>query len=192
MKHLVLFSAGLDSTVILYWLLTEVKHTDIVCSIADYNQSSRSEIDKAVEVCRSLNIKYFVKKYDFMNTDNTKQIYGRNVVFVSNAIMDAKMLGCKTIYIGSCADDISIDAQEPTLSKLGEIAKYHDLQLEYPLLKMSKEQILRQAIWLGVDFTRVHSCRNNVICGKCKTCEFMNKSLVSIIKGLEIYIKKNP
>ncbi len=119
----------------------------------------------------------------------------RNTVFLSLALAWAEVLGADDIFIGVNALDYSgypdcrpefIRAYEK-LSKLatkkGVEGKWK-LRIHTPLIRMSKAQIIKTGLRLGVDYGLTHSCYdprpNGQTCGKCDSCLLREKGFKTV------------
>jgi 7-cyano-7-deazaguanine synthase len=108
----------------------------------------------------------------------------RNMVFLSHAAAWAEVLGAKDIFIGVNALDYSgypdcrpefIDAFEKMVN-LGTRAGCEGdrFTIQTPLINLSKAEIIRKGLQLGVDYSRTHSCYDpdsrGQACGACDSC----------------------
>jgi len=108
----------------------------------------------------------------------------RNTIFLSFALAWAETLGAQDIFIGVNALDYSgypdcrpeyIEAFEKMASlatKAGVEGRLH-LRIHTPLIAMTKAEIVRTGLKLGVDYSLTHSCYDPVsglACGKCDSC----------------------
>ena len=108
----------------------------------------------------------------------------RNTVFLSVALGFAEVLGCLDIFVGVNAVDYSgypdcrpefIRAFEQLANlatKAGvEGAKY---RIHAPLIDLTKTEIIRRGLELGVDYSLTHSCYDpsstGEACGHCDSC----------------------
>jgi 7-cyano-7-deazaguanine synthase len=109
----------------------------------------------------------------------------RNTIFLSFALGWAEVLGAFDIFIGVNALDYSgypdcrpeyIAAFEAmanlaTRAAVEERGRYH---IHAPLVQLSKAQIIRQGLALGVDYSLTHSCYDpdstGLACGACDSC----------------------
>jgi 7-cyano-7-deazaguanine synthase len=108
----------------------------------------------------------------------------RNTVFLSLALAWAEALGAFDIGIGANALDYSgypdcrpeylraFEAMANLATKAGvEGRRFH---IHAPLLEMSKAQIIRRGVELGVDYGLTHSCydpdHSGRACGHCDSC----------------------
>ena len=109
---------------------------------------------------------------------------GRNTIFLSHAAAWAEVVGARDIFIGVNALDYSgypdcrpefIAAFEKTInlgSKVG--SKGDKFTIQTPLMKLSKGEIIRKGLELGVDYAQTHSCYDpddqGRACGGCDSC----------------------
>jgi len=108
----------------------------------------------------------------------------RNTVFLALALAWAEALGAQDIYIGVNALDYSgypdcrpefVDAFE-RLAGLATKAGVEGarLQIHAPLMRMTKAEIIRRGLALGVDYGLTHSCydpdASGRPCGHCDSC----------------------
>jgi 7-cyano-7-deazaguanine synthase len=108
----------------------------------------------------------------------------RNTIFLSLALGWAEVLGSSDIIIGVNALDYSgypdcrpefIDAFEK-LANLGTRAGVEGarFRIHTPLIAMSKADIIRRGLALGLDYSLTHSCYNpdaaGHACGRCDSC----------------------
>jgi 7-cyano-7-deazaguanine synthase len=114
----------------------------------------------------------------------------RNTIFLSLALAYAEVIGADRIFIGVNALDYSgypdcrpefIRAFE-TLANLATKAGIEGvsrLKIEAPLLHMTKADIVRRAVDLGVDLSLTHSCydpdASGRPCGRCDSCMLRRK-----------------
>jgi len=114
----------------------------------------------------------------------------RNTVFLSLALAWAEVLGSEDIYIGVNALDYSgyPDCRPEYIrafEQMAELATKESLEgrLKYtihtPLLHLSKAQIIKKGIDLGVDYSLTHSCYDpspdGLACGRCDSCYLRKK-----------------
>jgi len=108
----------------------------------------------------------------------------RNTVLLSLALSWAEALDARDLYIGVNAVDYSgypdcrpafLEAFE-SLARVGTRAGVEGkgVRVHAPLLKLSKAQIVRRAVELGVDLSRTVSCYDpsseGIACGQCDAC----------------------
>ncbi|MES1947487.1 ExsB protein [Salinisphaera sp. C84B14] len=110
----------------------------------------------------------------------------RNTVFLSIALGWAEVLGAQAIYIGVNAVDYSgypdcrpeFIAAFERMAALATKAAVQDgdrVSIETPLIDLSKAEIIRQGVALGVDYARTVSCyqadARGRACGRCDACQ---------------------
>lgn len=113
----------------------------------------------------------------------------RNMVFLSLAVAFAESRACRDIFIGVNAIDFSgypdcrpqfIEAFE-FAANLGTKLGVEDgnLRIHAPLIDMTKAEIIRRAVALGVDLSLTHSCYDpnpeGHACGECDSCQLRRK-----------------
>lgn len=108
----------------------------------------------------------------------------RNTVFLSLALAWAEVLGARDIFIGVNAVDYSgypdcrpafIDAFQRLANLATKAGVEGDtIRIHAPLLHLTKADIIRQGLSLGVDFSRTVSCyqadAHGRACGRCDSC----------------------
>ncbi len=108
----------------------------------------------------------------------------RNTIFLSLALGWAEVLGSTDIVIGVNALDYSgypdcrpeFIAAFETLANLATRAGVEGARftVHTPLIAMSKAEIIRKGIALGLDYSLTHSCYNpgpsGLPCGRCDSC----------------------
>ncbi|MGC9967128.1 MAG: 7-cyano-7-deazaguanine synthase QueC [Syntrophobacteraceae bacterium] len=114
----------------------------------------------------------------------------RNTVFLSLALAWAETLGAPDIFIGVNALDYSgyPDCRPEYIESFEKMAnlalkesvegRMH-IRIHTPLIKMTKAQIIRKGVELGVDFSMTHSCYDpdpfDRACGRCDSCILRRK-----------------
>jgi 7-cyano-7-deazaguanine synthase len=109
----------------------------------------------------------------------------RNTIFLSYALAWAEVIDSSDIFIGVNALDYSgypdcrpeyIEAYErmANLATKAGVEGGQRLIIHAPLLHLSKAQIIRRGIELGVDYAMTHSCYDptpdGAACGQCDSC----------------------
>ncbi|HTT87951.1 MAG TPA: 7-cyano-7-deazaguanine synthase QueC [Acidimicrobiales bacterium] len=114
----------------------------------------------------------------------------RNTVFLSFALAWAETLGSSDIFIGVNAIDYSgyPDCRPEYLAAFEKMANLatkagvegrQTLRVHAPLSQLTKAQIIRRGLDLGVDYSLTHSCYdpgvNGRPCGTCDSCLLRRK-----------------
>ncbi|MFD4011604.1 7-cyano-7-deazaguanine synthase QueC [Streptomyces albidoflavus] len=109
----------------------------------------------------------------------------RNTIFLSFALAYAETLNASDIFIGVTAVDYSgypdcrpeyIDAYASmaNLATRAGVEGIQQLKIHSPLMEMSKADIVREGLRLGVDYSITSSCydpdEQGRACGRCETC----------------------
>lgn len=130
----------------------------------------------------------------------------RNTIFLSIALSWAESLRIFDIFIGATAIDYSgypdcrpeyLKAFESlaNLATKAAIEKKGIFKIHAPLLYMTKAQIIKKGMELGIDYSITHSCYNpqkGLACGSCDACILRKKGFKeSEIEDLTNYIKED-
>jgi 7-cyano-7-deazaguanine synthase len=113
----------------------------------------------------------------------------RNTIFLSFALAWAEVLGAQDIFIGVNALDYSgyPDCRPEYIAafqKMAELAtkagvEGSRLRIHTPLIRMTKAEIIRKGLELGVDFDMTLSCYDpsptGEPCGRCDACQLRAK-----------------
>ena len=108
----------------------------------------------------------------------------RNIIFLSLALSFAEVQGASAIYFGANIRDYSgyPDCRPEFIEAFAHMAKVgmksgvegQDIEIRAPLLMMTKAEIIKKGMELGVPFALTHSCYdpdvNGVACGQCDSC----------------------
>jgi len=114
----------------------------------------------------------------------------RNTIFLSFALAWAEVLGAEAVFIGVNALDYSgyPDCRPEYIAAFQEMAHLATkagvegssrLTIHTPLIRMTKAEIIRKGLELGVDFDMTLSCydpdENGTPCGRCDACQLRAK-----------------
>jgi len=114
----------------------------------------------------------------------------RNTIFLALALAWAEVLGCSDIFIGVNAIDYSgyPDCRPEFIAAFERMANLATkagvegatrIQIQTPLIKLSKSEIINLGRDLGVDFRLTHSCydpdERDRPCGLCDSCRLRLK-----------------
>lgn len=113
----------------------------------------------------------------------------RNTVFLACALGWAEVLGARDLYLGVNAIDYSgyPDCRPGFLDAFEVLARQatragvdgETFHIHAPLLKLSKAEIVRRAVEMGVDLGLTHSCYDptpdGLACGHCDACLLRRK-----------------
>jgi 7-cyano-7-deazaguanine synthase len=108
----------------------------------------------------------------------------RNTIFLAFAVGYAEVIGARDIFIGVNAVDFSgypdcRPAYIEAFERLANLAtrsgvEGHPVHIHAPLIHLSKAEIIREGVRLGVDFGLTHSCYDpdpaGLACGACDSC----------------------
>jgi 7-cyano-7-deazaguanine synthase len=125
-----------------------------------------------------------VPKYSDSDEIPITYVPARNTIFLSFALAWAEVVDCQTIFIGVNALDYSgypdcrpefIEAFENMANLATKQSVEGDrIQIKTPLISMTKAEIIKKGLGLGVDYTETTSCYDaNTLgeaCGECDAC----------------------
>jgi 7-cyano-7-deazaguanine synthase len=210
-KAIVLVSGGLDSTTTLA-IANDLGFECYALSF-NYGQRHIAELDAASRVAKTFDTKdHKIIRIDLGQiggsalTDNTidvpespsegipvTYVPARNTLFLSYALAWAEVLNANDIFIGVNAVDYSgypdcrpeyIKAYEQ-LATLATKAGVEgaSFKIHTPLIDLSKSDIIKQGIQLGVDYAMTVSCyqadESGRACGVCDSCRFRKEGFKS-------------
>ena len=202
-KAVILLSGGLDSTTVLaiaksqgygcYALSFDYgqkQRSELESSISIAKKSnviehrimkiSLSDIGGSALTDQSID----VPKYSDSDEIPITYVPARNTIFLSFALAWAEVVDCQTIFIGVNALDYSgypdcrpefIEAFENMANLATKQSVEGDrIQIKTPLISMTKAEIIKKGLGLGVDYSETTSCydANNLgeACGECDAC----------------------
>jgi 7-cyano-7-deazaguanine synthase len=205
---IVLVSGGLDSTTCLA-IAKHDGFDPLYALSFDYGQRHRHELLAAERISRAYVLReHRVMKLDLRQfggsalTDDIAvpkdrsaaqmsadipitYVPARNTIFLSYALAWAEVLECDDVFIGVNALDFSgypdcrpqfIESFQQT-ARLG--TKRAAFTIHAPLVQMTKAEIIRRGIELGVDYSITHSCydpnEQGRACGRCDSCMLRKK-----------------
>ncbi|MGV8860249.1 MAG: 7-cyano-7-deazaguanine synthase QueC [Pseudomonas sp.] len=201
-RAVILLSGGLDSATVVAMALAD-GYTCYTMSF-DYGQRHRAELDAAARVARDLGVvEHKVIGLDLNGiggsalTDSSiavpespgegipvTYVPARNTVFLSLALGWAEVLGARDIFIGVNAVDYSgyPDCRPEFIEAFERMANLatkagvegQGFTIQAPLQNLSKADIVKAGMRLGVDYGLTVSCYQaddqGRACGKCDSC----------------------
>lgn len=207
----ILLSGGLDSATVLAMARAQ-GYTCYALSV-DYGQRHHAELAAAQRVAQMLGAhEHRVINIDLtgfggsaLTDDNIAvpqqpsegipptYVPARNTIMLALALAWAEVLQAQDIFIGVNAVDYSgypdcrpayIEAFERMANLATQAAvEGHPLTLHAPLLHLSKAEIIRQGIALGVDYAQTVSCyqadESGRACGKCDSCRLRRAGFIA-------------
>ena len=109
---------------------------------------------------------------------NKSHVPNRNMTMLSIAAAYAEAKGCSTVLYGAAlVDDTSghWDGTNEFLNRINSclaLNRLHKIEIDAPLIKLSKEEIFKDGVVLGADFSKTLTCYNGqeIACGTCPAC----------------------
>ncbi|MFZ0006176.1 7-cyano-7-deazaguanine synthase QueC [Methanoregula sp.] len=197
MKAVLILSGGMDSTTLLYDLIDQ--GYEVAAVTFDYSQKHKKEIKCAEKTCTKLHISHTLVNLPVLNDlapssltrdswkipeghyaeETMKQtvVPNRNMIFLSLAAAYAIGIGSKNLFYAAHAGDHAIypDCRPAFVSAMTtalHLCDWNDLVLNVPYLWLSKGDIVKRGIGLGVEYGDTWSCYKgeDLSCGKCGAC----------------------
>ncbi len=201
-KAVILVSGGLDSTTVL--AMAQKQGYECYTLSFDYGQRHRAELKAAEATSKAMGaIEHKVVSLDLRTiggsalTDSNidvpedepegipvTYVPARNTVFLAIALGWAEVLEAQHIFVGVNAVDYSgyPDCRPEFIESFENMANLatkagvegQKLKIETPLMTMSKAEIVKAGVKLGVDYSLTVSCYQaddeGRACGKCDSC----------------------
>ena len=125
-----------------------------------------------------------VPKYSKSDEIPVTYVPARNTIFLSFALAWAEVIDCQKIYIGVNALDYSgyPDCRPEFIKAFEDMANLatkqsvegEKIEIKTPLISMTKAEIIKKGLSLGVDYSQTISCylanSNGEACGECDAC----------------------
>lgn len=209
-KAVVLLSGGLDSVTVL--AEANAQGYDCYAISFNYSQRHHVELNSASEIASHYDVvEHKIIDLDLTQiggsalTDDSiavpetesegipvTYVPARNTIFLSIALGWAEVLGAEDIFVGVNAVDYSgypdcrgeyIEAFEKMANlatKMG--TENNGIQIQTPLIHLTKAEIIQKGIDLGVDYGRTVSCYQaddeGRACGRCDSCRLRKQGFV--------------
>jgi 7-cyano-7-deazaguanine synthase len=214
-KAVVLYSGGLDSTTCMAIAASE-GFAPYAVSFS-YGQRHSVELELAKQNARPMGaIDHLVIEFDYRKVGGSAltadtavpkdgvgadipvtYVPARNTIFLSFALGWAEVLGARDIFIGVNALDYSgyPDCRPEYITAFEKMANLatkagvegHGFRIHTPLISLTKAEIIKKGLRLGVDYSRTHSCYDptpeGLACGLCDSCRLRLKGFAEA--GLE-------
>lgn len=198
LKIILIYSGGLDSTVLLYQLLAE-GHTVYTLSV-NYGQRHSKELISSAEITKELRVQHEVADLRAIShllagssltssniavpeghyaEDNMKAtvVPNRNMILLALAAGWAISQKADAVAYAAHSGDHAIypdcrtefaDAMRHAIG----LADWHKVDLIRPFVEMTKADVVRRGAALGVPFAETWSCYKGqaLHCGRCGTC----------------------
>ncbi len=209
-KAVVLVSGGLDSATCL--AIAQSEGFSCYALSFDYGQRHRSELEAASRLAQDMGAKdHKIIPIDMAGiggsalTDLTidvpetetqgipiTYVPARNTVFLAYALGWAEVISANTIFIGVNALDYSgypdcrpefIEAFKTMANLATKVGvEGAEIQIETPLIHLTKAEIIQKGLALNVDYGKTVSCyqadEEGRACGRCDSCRLRKKGFV--------------
>lgn len=198
MKSILIYSGGLDSTVLLYHLRA-ARH-DVRALSIDYGQRHRKELVQAKAICDAIGVEHRIADLTPLTPllagssltspeiavpdghyaeDNMKAtvVPNRNMILLAVATGWAVSIKADAVAYAAHAGDHAIypDCRKEfteAMEKAIALCDWHHVSLERPFVTWSKADIARRGAELEIPFADTWSCYKGgeLHCGTCGTC----------------------
>jgi 7-cyano-7-deazaguanine synthase len=209
-KAVILFSGGLDSSTVL--AQAQAAGFDCYAMSFDYSQRHSVELNAAKLIAKQAGvIEHKIINLDLSQiggsalTDSSIEIPdhetsgipvtyvpARNTIFLSIALGWAEVLGANHIFVGVNAVDYSgyPDCRPEYIASFEKMANLatrvgveeHSLKIETPLIDLTKAQIIKLGVSLGVDYSQTVSCyqadEDGKACAVCDSCRLRKQGFL--------------
>jgi len=206
-KAVILYSGGLDSTTCMAIAGNE-GFSPYAISFS-YGQRHSVEMDLAKKNARTIGaVDHLVVEFDYRKVGGSAltsdvavpkdgvgsdipvtYVPARNTIFLSFALGWAEVLGARDIFIGVNALDYSgyPDCRPEYIAAFEKMANLatkagvegNGFRIHTPLIALTKADIIRKGLSLGVDYSLTHSCYDpaptGLACGLCDSCRLRLK-----------------
>lgn len=192
-----IYSGGMDSTVLLYDL---AKNFRVHALSIDYGQRHIKEIEAARAICHGTTASHRVVRLGALRellkgtclTDNATEVPeghyaeesmkktvvpNRNMIMLAVAAGYAMSIKAGSVAFAAHAGDHAIypDCRPEfgeAMQQVFKLADWHTLKLMRPYIQKTKTDLVKIGTALGVPFAKTWSCYKGgkVHCGKCGTC----------------------
>jgi 7-cyano-7-deazaguanine synthase len=205
MKTLIIYSGGMDSTVLMYEL--RAKGRELVAMGVNYGQRHKKELEFAYRMADKLGIPFDVADLSTLRpflggssqTDDTMPVPeghyaaesmkltvvpNRNMIMLAVAAGYAMSISADTVAYAAHAGDHAIypDCRPEFADALDHaigLADWKKVKLERPFIHLTKTEIAALGYSLNVPFEDTWSCYKGSAyhCGKCGTCVERHEAL---------------
>jgi 7-cyano-7-deazaguanine synthase len=197
-KTVVVYSGGLDSTVLLHQLLAD--GDQVLALSVDYGQRHRVELEYARRLAEAVGIEWRLADLSSVGQllggssltspeiavphgHYAEQSMKQTVVANRNMIMLSVAAGWaisqradRVAYAAHTGDHAIYPDCRPEFAEAVDrairLADWHEIHLVCPFVRLTKAQIVARGAELGVDFAKTWSCYEGgaIHCGRCGTC----------------------
>lgn len=210
-RAVVLLSGGLDSATVL--AMARAQGYECFALSFDYGQRHKTELHAASRVAHALGAReHKIIRFDLTQwggsalTDESiavptapttgipiTYVPARNTIFLSLALAWAETLGAPNIFAGMNAVDYSgyPDCRPEYVAAFQHMARLatragiegEPVTIHTPIIQMSKADIVREGVRLGVDYAMTVSCyqadADGRACGRCDSCRLRREGFAA-------------
>jgi len=187
-RSILLYSGGLDSTLLLYKFKEEIKeciyvkygslHSKYELECAKYHTNKIGiplRVINISEVFSNDNSSSLLNNKKDNKVESNNVVSFRNIILVTHILPYVKAQSCDKVLIGSNKSDYAsfMDCRDTFYKAINSCLQLCDsfiIKVETPLIKLSKEDIINEAKAYKIVNTR--TCYSDTVepCGKCASC----------------------
>ena len=198
MKTVLVYSGGLDSTVLLYHLLAQGQEVHALS--VNYGQRHRCELERAAQICEAAGVPHQTADLSSVQhllagssltspeievaeghytEENMKTtvVPNRNMIFLSLATGYGLSIGAEELAYAAHSGDHAIypDCRNEFADAMAsaiELCDWNQIALSRPFVDWTKADIVQRGAELDVPFELTWSCYKGgeLHCGRCGTC----------------------
>tara|TARA_B100000242_G_scaffold153690_1_gene109798 strand:+ start:10737 stop:11378 length:642 start_codon:yes stop_codon:yes gene_type:complete len=194
-KKIILFSGGIDSTILALQHAISLKSGKALLLHIDYDHPAKEAEKLASLLIYKKLISYYDDTFEYQSlylpinaksmeigSGNTgsRVVPNRNAIMLNMAINVAVCNGANVIQYGAVLDDVAdyVDCRPEFLKKINSIADEWNVRIEAPLMDIAKDEIFHDSNHIVIDvLSCCSSCyqplkinNNYVACGTCNSC----------------------
>ena len=201
-KKIIILSGGMDSTTLLWDLYMKYGKENLMALSFNYSSKhNQYELPMAIKTCAKLGVEHETFNLeDIFKYFNSALLQGgneipeghysqetmkqtivpyRNGILLSIAIGLAESIGADTVFYGAHGGDHYIyEDTRPEFIQAFSLASYlgtiNKIKVEAPYTNMTKIEILKKGLEIGVNYSLTHTCykpnEKGESCGKCGAC----------------------
>lgn len=205
MKKVISLSGGLDSTVLLYYLVDIFGNNNVIAILYNYGQKNIKELDYAKKHCVHLNVNYHVIDISFVgdiinnvcsmsnqsnikipkkedDVNNNTYVPFRNAIFSNIAFMFAESNNADEVFFGFVNNGLDWDTTKEfvkNINQVNDLNKKNKIKLNAPFLNKEKIDIIYKSLGFDIKLDETWTCYNNNTspCNECSSCVKRNESL---------------
>lgn len=179
-KTVVLYSGGLDSTVVLA-LEMQRPGNEVHTLTFDYGQSCAPELQCCSRLAALWGFRHRIVSLGLASSDARDEIKARNTIMLARALQHALEVGAGRVVYGAEPDSRYADSSQEYIDAMEGVFAAHGVEFAAPVKSLGdKVGVLRAALDLGVPLHLVHPARGVHVNGSCSSSRKFLRALASL------------